>query len=103
MCFVLRTNCLPLNRAGISETETHNATVKKSQAKFDPEGIINSPQYSRIFDEDQRDFLIKCLQHDPAKRATAKELLKHKWITKNFNERQKFLTEQNEVRQIFAK
>ena len=51
--------------------------------EFDPSGIINSVQYSRIFDEDQRDFLIKCMQHDPAKRASAEQLLKHNWITKN--------------------
>ena len=29
--------------------------------EFDPEGIINGVQYGKIFDEDQRDFLIKCM------------------------------------------
>ena len=61
--------------------------VREKLVEFDCEGIINSPQYERIFDEDQRDFLIKCLQTDPEKRATAEDLLKHPWIEKNEKER----------------
>ena len=75
--FIMRSACLPMNRE-------NNATPADPKApKFDPEGIINSAQYGRIFDEDQRDFLIKCMQQDPLKRATAEELRKHKWIIKN--------------------
>jgi serine/threonine protein kinase len=48
---------------------------KGEKVDFDCESIINSPQYERIFEEDQRDFLIKCLQTDPEKRASAAELL----------------------------
>ena len=63
LIFIMRTACLPMNR-----DTTH--AVAKAQT-FDAEGIINSSQYSRIFDEDQRDFLIKCMQPDPAKRWSA--------------------------------
>jgi len=73
--FILRTACLPMNRESLE--------VPGKVTTFDPEGIINSGQYSRIFDEDQRDFLIKCLQPDPQKRATAEQLRQHKWILKN--------------------
>ena len=67
MTFVLRTNCLPMNR--------DTPAPKGKPRAFDPEAIVNSAQYERIFDDDQRDFLIKCMQPDPAKRATAEELL----------------------------
>lgn len=72
-------------------------------AEFDPESIINGLQYERIFDDDQRDFLIKCLQTDPEKRASAEELLQHDWIVKNEKERQAQFDEAREVRQDFAK
>lgn len=56
LTFILRTNCLPMNREV-------NGSVELAAKKtiFDPEAIINSYQYARIFDQDQRDFLIKCL------------------------------------------
>lgn len=67
--------------------ENRQSSPDGKLVEFDCEGIINSPQYERIFDEDQRDFLIKCLQTDPEKRATAEDLLKHPWIEKNEKER----------------
>jgi len=42
------------------------------------------------------------MQHDPAKRATAQQLLKHNWVTKNEQERQKQFLEAREVRLNFA-
>ena len=89
LVFVLRTNCLPL--------------VRDSQnKKFDLEGIINSQQYHKVFDEDTRDFLSKCLKIDPKSRATADQLLLHSWIVKNEKERQAQLANAKEMRQNFA-
>ena len=65
MTFILRTACLPMNRESALTPADAKAPI------FKPEDIINSGQYGRIFDEDQRDFLIKCMQPDPLKRATA--------------------------------
>mmetsp|Transcript_27286 Transcript_27286/g.36491 ORF Transcript_27286/g.36491 Transcript_27286/m.36491 type:complete len:86 (+) Transcript_27286:795-1052(+) len=59
-------------------------------------------QYERIFDDDQRDFLVRCLQNYPEKRATAEELLSHPWIVKNEQERQRQFAEAREVRHNFA-
>ena len=94
--FIMRSACLPMNRE-------NNATPADPKApKFDPEGIINSAQYGRIFDEDQRDFLIKCMQQDPLKRATAEELRKHKWIVKNELEVKRQHEDSKQVRLNFA-
>ena len=39
MTFILRTNCLPMNR-------------DNKEAKFDAESIVNSPQYRKLFSEE---------------------------------------------------
>ena len=77
LTFILRTACLPLNR------DSQTGEGDDNSGKFDPKDIVNSPQYSRIFDDDQKDFLIKCMQFDPKQRATVDELLNHAWITNN--------------------
>ena len=46
MTFILRTNCLPMNREKRLSSNDAEAT------EFDPEGIINGVQYGKIFDED---------------------------------------------------
>ena len=89
LVFVLRTNCLPLMR-------------DSQNKKFDLEGIINSQQYHKVFDEDARDFLSKCMCIDPKSRATADQLLLHSWIVKNEKERQAQLANAKEMRQNFA-
>ena len=94
MTFILRTACLPMNR--------ENKTGDGKPKEFDPAIIINGTQYEKIFDEDQKDFLIKCLQADPQKRATAEQLLEHSWITKNKLAREKEFAEAREVRINFA-
>ena len=54
LTFFLLTNFLPMNR-------NSKGTKGEQATPFDPDAIIKSPQYSRVFDEDLRDFLIKCL------------------------------------------
>ena len=46
LTFILRTNCLPMNREKRLSSNDAEAT------EFDPEGIINGVQYGKIFDED---------------------------------------------------
>ena len=50
---------------------------------FDPHEIVRSVQYKKIFSDEQKDFLIKCMQDDPKNRKTAKQLLEHPWIINN--------------------
>lgn len=96
LAFNCKTDCLPMSR------DNQNPDPTK-RPKFDPDAIINSEQYEKIFDEDLRNFLVEALQPDPTKRATAQQLLSHKWIVKNEEERQRQFNEAKEVRLNFAK
>lgn len=83
--------------------DRNSSALEGKPRSYSLEDIINSERYQRIFDDEQRDFLLKCLQPDPKKRATADELLQHNWILKNEVERQRQFTEAKEVRLDFAK
>lgn len=54
LCFILRTACLPMNRKNTSliKASPKPDGTTKTPNKFDVDGIINSPQYAKIFDED---------------------------------------------------
>ena len=71
--------CIEMAEGEPPYSEVRTFLVMKKIISSPPKGMSNPAIWSLEFN----DFVSKCLTFDPEKRPTAKELLKHKFITKN--------------------
>ena len=101
MIFNLRVATTPLEREIPTEKGLINPNIAQI-TNFEAYTVVHSADYKKIFDDDEKDFYIKCLQVVPNQRASAEDLLLHPWIKKNEDERQLQFAEAREVRLNFA-